>query len=85
MKCAIGHLSTWPLSRPLSEQRKTFDNDEIAPKPAVGTKRMIPLDVQAKFNAGQQGGAEHGFIPNWDTLPVSEAGSCIASGEMSSL
>jgi hypothetical protein len=46
---------------------------------------MISLDVQAKFNAGQPGGTEHGFNPNWDILPVSEAGSCIASGEMSSL
>jgi hypothetical protein len=48
---------------------------EIASKPVVGQKRMIFFsDVKAKVNADEQGGTEHGIIPNLDTQPVSEAG-----------
>jgi len=73
------------LAQPLNERRKNFDNDEIALEPAVA-KRMVSFsDAQAKLMPGQQGGTKHGFIPDLDAQPVSEAGTRITSGEMSSL
>jgi hypothetical protein len=46
---------------------------------------MVSLDVQAKLMLASKVEPSTDSFPNLDVQPVSEAGSRIASGEMSSL
>lgn len=84
LKCALAHYTTWPLARPLNERRKNFDNDEIAQEPAVA-KRMVSSDAQAKLMLASKVEPSMDSFQTWDPQPVSEAGTRITSGEMSSL
>lgn len=72
MKCALAHLSIWPLARPLNERRKDLVMMKL-PKSQLWAKRMVSFsDAQGKLMLASKVEPSTDSFQTWAVNPKPE-------------